>query len=154
MSATTLLRCASCSSALRSEDLDLARGLARCSYCQAVMTLAAPAASGVGFAPRPEVALPPRVSVVRTEGGVEIRRRWFTPAILALLGFCVVWDGFLVVWYSVVFAGDGPVLMALFPLLHVAVGVGLTYLALAGLLNTTRITILREHLAVKHKPLP
>jgi hypothetical protein len=44
--------------------------------------------------------------------------------------------------------------MVFVPILHVAVGVGLTYFVLAGLLNTTTITADPQELTVRHRPIP
>lgn len=59
--------------------------------------------------------------------------RWFQWTFVFLVFFCIAWDGFLLFWYGAAlgigFLGDDaePVLiMMLFPLLHVAVGTGLT----------------------------
>jgi hypothetical protein len=78
-----------------------------------------------------------------------------------MIGFCVVWDGFLIVWYTI---GIGGLIhggecagfmwgMLLFPLLHVAVGVGLTYAALCTFLNNTVIRVSDGELSVRHGPL-
>ena len=42
----------------------------------------------------------------------------------------------------------------LFPLIHVAVGVGLTYWVLATWLNTTTVRVDGETLSVRHGPIP
>ncbi len=42
----------------------------------------------------------------------------------------------------------------LFPLLHVAVGVGLTYTVIAGYLNQTFITLDNANLTIRHAPIP
>ncbi|MFW5921545.1 MAG: hypothetical protein ACOCUS_06870 [Polyangiales bacterium] len=44
--------------------------------------------------------------------------------------------------------------MFIFPIAHVAVGVGITYGALATLLNTTTVRVTRGELHVRHFPLP
>lgn len=156
MSTLTPMRCPSCASNLRAQDLDAARGIATCSYCGALMNLAAstPAAAAPAFVPRPEVPLPGRITVTKREQGLELRLRWFRPAALFLLGFAIIWDGFLFFWYSMAVAGEAPWILFVFPLIHVAVGIGITYTALATLLNTTRIQVGRRELTVHSGPLP
>jgi hypothetical protein len=85
---------------------------------------------------------------------LRIRRRWFGPQYIFLLFFCIAWDAFLVFWYSMAFQVDAPWIMVVFPIAHVAVGVGLTYFVLAGLLNTTTITADPQELMVRHRPIP
>jgi hypothetical protein len=101
--------------------------------------------------------IPPKPRGVRVDDDgyrLRIRRRWFGPHYIFLLFFCIAWDAFLIFWYSMAFGGDAPWIMVVFPILHVAVGVGLTYFVLAGLLNTTTITADPQELVVRHRPIP
>jgi len=45
-------------------------------------------------------------------------------------------------------------MMIVFPIGHLAVGVGLTYFMLAGFLNTTRVRIANSVMTVRHGPVP
>ena len=89
-----------------------------------------------------------------------IRLRWWQWTALFLIFFCIAWDSFLVFWYSMAFGapmhGAGGVrwIMVVFPIAHVAVGVGLTYFALTMLVNRTIVTVDITHLSVRHGPLP
>lgn len=103
---------------------------------------------------RGEAPLPPSIKVAKSSRGLEIRRRWFQPIHLFLAFFCIVWNAFLVSWYSMAAEMDAPWMFKVFPILHVAVGVGLTYATLAGFLNTTTIAVERRELRVSHAPLP
>ena len=94
----------------------------------------------------------------RPRGRALIRLSWFHPILIFMAFFCVFWDGFIIVWYTMALAG--PIkgnmmwLPLLFPLMHVAVGVGLTYYVIAGFLNSTRILIDHESVHIRHQPLP
>lgn len=159
MSTPSPLRCPSCASNLKAQDIDTARGLITCSYCGALMNLAASpstpgAPSGPAFTPRPEVPLPPRIRIAKTERGIELSWRWSTPVLFFLIPFTIVWDAFLVFWYSMAGSSGAPWILVLFPMAHVAVGVGLTYFVIASLLNTTRITVAPRALEVRHGPIP
>jgi hypothetical protein len=130
------------------------------------------------------VGLPARMKVVLDEREVEnaegyrhaasskrgdlvVRRRWFEPAQHIFVGFfCVFWDGSLVVWYlmagAVVTGREAPggmpsgigLLFLLFPLIHVAVGVGLTYSVIAAIFNTTEVGVRGDSFFVRHGPIP
>lgn len=159
MSTPTPLRCPSCASNLKAQDIDAARGLITCSYCGSLMNLALPAAAtgaraAPSFAPRPEVPLPPRLRIAKTERGVELSWRWLTPVLFFLIPFTIAWDAFLLFWYSTAAGGNAPWIVIVFPIAHVAVGIGLTYFVIASLLNTTRITVGPRALEVRHGPLP
>lgn len=86
---------------------------------------------------------------------LRIKRRWFSFIYLPLLFFCIAWDSFLVFWYSMAFGdANAPWLMFVFPICHVAVGVGLSYFVLAGLLNTTTISVDSQEIRIRHRPIP
>jgi hypothetical protein len=86
---------------------------------------------------------------------VTIVRRWFQPAKhLMMLVFAIGWNAFLVFWYGVAFSGGGPWIMFVFPLVHVAVGLGVAYGALAGIMNRTTIRVTGDRLRIRHAPLP
>jgi hypothetical protein len=99
-------------------------------------------------APRPQ-----SVTVESQFDSLNIIYRWWSLKYIFLVVFCVAWDSFLVFWYSMVPQG-APWIMILFPIGHVAVGVGLTYYTVAGFMNRTFITINQQWITVTHAPLP
>jgi len=160
------MSCEVCHSALRAEDVRLDLAVAKCHSCNAVYDLSGRKARGLSVQPeakpalRPKAALPPRFQVEEDGATTRIAWRWFNPLThLFLLFFCVAWDGFLLFWYGIAFtvgeeAGPASLIMVLFPIAHVAVGVGLTYYTLAGFINRTRVEVSRNHLTIRHGPLP
>ena len=108
----------------------------------------------------PKVPRPNTLQLIESFDQLQLVRRWFTPGLFFLLFFCIAWDGFLVFWYSMAFGvgggmpGPGKWLFVLFPIAHVAVGVGLTYFVIAGFLNRTVVTVTRESIQVRHFPVP
>jgi hypothetical protein len=108
---------------------------------------------------RRKVPRPGSIQYSESPEGIRLARRWFTPGLIFLLFFCIVWDGFLVFWYSMAIGGAGPPgffswIFILFPICHVAVGIGLTYFVIAGFLNRTLIDVSRDELRVWHGPVP
>ncbi len=154
MAAPQALQCPSCSSPLREDSFDAAEGRVKCAYCGALMLMPASANRPAAFRERPPVPLPERMDLRVTPHGIEITRRWFHVAALFLIPFCLIWNGFLVVWYAMAFKSGAPMVFTLFPLIHVAVGVGLTYWTVACLINQTRITVERGEVVITHGPLP
>lgn len=98
--------------------------------------------------------IPEHVVVEHGPNGLVLSYNWFSWTYIALAVFALFWDGFLVFWYSVAFSQDAPWIMFVFPLLHVSVGVGLTYSALAGFYNKTIITVGMGQLSIQHTPFP
>jgi hypothetical protein len=153
--ATHALKCPSCGSFFRAGDLDAARGVLTCRFCRVLTLFSTPSSAPSGPPPRGEVALPARFTIEeRADGGLAIHRRWFRPQFLFLLGFCVIWFGALSVFYAGILASGAPGFAALFPLLHVGIGLWIAYFTLAGLFNTSTITVHDETLSVRHGPLP
>ncbi|MBI4803297.1 MAG: hypothetical protein HY796_12320 [Elusimicrobia bacterium] len=148
------LNCPHCSWTIPAENINIQTAIAKCGSCSAVFGFADKAPGAVPFGSKRAVEMPKGYSVDHVGTGLEITRRWRSWKYLALLGFCIFWDGFLVVWYFIAFTKGGPLVMKLFPILHVAAGVALTYTAIAGLLNRTRITVNTAEVGIKHFPLP
>lgn len=152
----TAFKCPSCASAIQEADLDLTRGLAKCSYCGSVMNLTASFGGGSreGQGRREPVALPKRMTFAKTLHGIEITRSWYTHVVWGLVIFCLFWDGFLVFWYATAFATDAPTPALLFPLIHVTVGLFLSYYVVASFVNTTRVAVERGMVRISHGPVP
>lgn len=102
------LQCPSCSSPLTAQHLDFARAVARCDHCGTLLSLAGATPPSPGWQPRPDFGLPPGLQVDTTPEGLRIRRRWFHPAILIALCFCIAWDSFLLFWYGLAFGTGAP----------------------------------------------
>jgi hypothetical protein len=117
--------------------------LARCRACRTVTDLTPPRG-------RPEVPLPARFRVEREAGTLRIEWRWFSARTIGLLLASVVFDGTLVVQLLLL---SGPPLV-FFGLVHAVVSFGLSWAALCGLFNRTRIEVEPGFLRVRHGPLP
>lgn len=105
----------------------------------------------------PFVPTPPNVDLRRDNGNLVLIRKWWNIKFIFLTFFVIAWDSFLFFWYSIAFGGSmgGPMnwLMIVFPVLHVAVGIGLTYYTIAGYLNSTIMVVGQGSLSVTHDPM-
>jgi hypothetical protein len=154
------LQCNSCRQPIQAADVNIDLGIAKCAVCNSVFSFLDKLGSVA--APREIIKLPKRFQVDHWGSELVITKRWFNHGVWALLAFCIFWDGFLVVWYSAGIGmllrgskGDGMTwLMLVFPLLHVAVGIGLTYGVLCTFFNKTIIRVAHGELTVSHGPLP
>jgi hypothetical protein len=98
--------------------------------------------------------IPEHISMEQTTGGLLFSYRWFSPAYIFVAIFAVAWDAFLVFWYTIAASQDAPLVMMLFPIIHVLVGFGISYYALAGFLNKTFVLVGEGKLTIQHAPLP
>ena len=149
------IKCPHCSRPVSADNINIQTSIAKCSYCSAVFGFAGqvPGANPYGSSKR-TVDMPDDYSVEMEDADLVIIRRWFSWKYLALLAFCVFWDGFLAFWYANAFKTNGPLAMKLFPVLHEAVGLGLTYITIAGFLNRTKITLNTAEMRIRHYPMP
>ena len=153
MVTTTALKCPNCAAQIQLGQFDSEKGTGQCSYCRTVITLPG-AAKKEPVIKRLTVPLPAGMTIEDGASGTVITRKWFTVVILFFVFFCIAWDAFLVFWYGIALSTDAPWIMSVFPLAHVAVGIGLTYSTLAGLVNKTWIKAYNGVVSVIHGPVP
>jgi len=104
---------------------------------------------------RPVSPRPGKVRLKKDDQSLRLSWRWFSSKFLFLIFFCIAWDSFLVFWYGAALAMPGtPWIMIVFPIVHLAVGIGLTYYTLAGIFNTTTVNVDRNTFSVQHDPFP
>lgn len=148
------LSCPECSKSIPAEDINIQAALAKCSACAAVFPLerGAPASQSTALATR--VERPEGVVVARGPSTLELTRRWYNPSAWFLAFFAAAWDSFLIFWYTTAVADKAPWIFKVFPIAHVAVGLGVTYLALALFVNRTLFRLDASGLSILHGPLP
>jgi hypothetical protein len=100
-----------------------------------------------------EMPIPERFRVSHDDGDVRVSWRWLEAQHFVTLFFVIAWDAFLIFWYAQA-VPSGELLAIVFPIAHVAVGVGLTYSTLTGFLNRTTLRARDGVLHVTHGPLP
>ncbi len=98
--------------------------------------------------------MPENIRIDHGPEGLILSFRWFSAKFIFLAFFCLIWDGFLVFWYSLAFTENAPLIMLVFPLLHVAIGIYLTYYVIAGIYNRTVVTVGQGRLSIQHGPIP
>ena len=102
--------------------------------------------------------IPEGLDTLESGGRFIIRKTWFSMKIIPVLFFCIGWNAFLVFWYVAAFGGfgdSGPVWLAIiFPIAHVAVGVGLSYYVIASFFNKTDLVISPDWVETNTRPIP
>ncbi|HMQ31313.1 MAG TPA: hypothetical protein PKD53_11325 [Chloroflexaceae bacterium] len=149
------ITCKRCGEPIPADDVNLQSMAAKCRACNAVFSIAdqVEPASGWAAPARLDVPLPERFAIERPAGGLRISWRWFTPAAIFLAVFALFWNGFLCVFFWGALSG-GAGGFAMFASLHVLVGIGVAYWALAMFVNGTTVEASYGALAVRHGPLP
>jgi predicted Zn finger-like uncharacterized protein len=151
------LFCPDCGALIVASDVNVQTGLAKCAKCNSVFNIAQRLAAQREAAPRDEELLPQPPEMRVEELGLDwnIHWRWFNASYFGLLIFCIAWDSFLIFWYRIAFTSShAPWIMVVFPIGHVAVGIGLTYAVLCGFLNSTTVQRSGYELRVIIGPVP
>lgn len=95
-----------------------------------------------------------QLEIYQDEKHLGITLNWYSPKSLFLVFFALIWNLFLLFFYSGLFIGGADLLSFLFPSIHLVVGLFLAYSAAAKLFNKTYLDIHDDHLHIEHKPLP
>jgi hypothetical protein len=160
--------CSVCHESIVADDVNLTTALARCRACHHVFDVRPQVRGEEGPVESSRPLMPQSMAIhVREPAGgageagyrgayapsgeLVIERAWRSFQAAFLLAFAVIWDGMLLAMYAQNGLASGP---GLFGLLHVGVGVGLTYFSLAGVLNTTVIRANPRTISIQHGPVP
>lgn len=152
MSSMISLVCPTCGGKVQVQE---GSGRFTCDYCGNEHLLQINAVKVEPPAPiRPRVPIPASVRIEKDGQSAVIYQRWFAFKYIPMAFFCFAWDSFLCFWYSMAFSQGAPWIFIVFPIVHLAVGVGLTYSTLAGFLNRTVLEMTSTELSVWFEPLP
>ncbi|GIK43455.1 MAG: hypothetical protein BroJett011_72880 [Chloroflexota bacterium] len=154
------LICKRCGAKITADNVNMERMVAKCLECNAVFSFAdsfAYAGSLEEAYQKFNVVKPKRMQIETLGGDMKITRRWFSPVVFFLIPFCLLWNGFILVFgFGSFLAADqggiGAFGLCLLP--HLAVGLFLAYFALASLVNVTEIKINTGEFSTRHGPLP
>ncbi len=105
------------------------------------------------------VPMPAGITIEQQGRQLRITRKWYNYSYIFLAFFCIFWDSFLILWYSMALIAflknpGSSVIMCLSPIIHVVMGVVLTYSTVAGFLNKTFLEVNDYELSISHAPLP
>jgi len=145
-------KCPFCGGGVPPESIDVLRTV--CPECYASFASTELVADKGSMSRKPEIRMPDGLSVRKEGLDLVISYVWFSFGYVLLLPVCAVWDWLVLLFYRGFARMKEPFFVWLFPLGHVAVGVGLTYYTLAKLLNRTRIRVSPRQLSIEHLPLP
>jgi hypothetical protein len=100
-----------------------------------------------------DIGLPEKLSLQRFPDYIHISRKWFGFQVIFMTVFAVFWNFFLVNFYANM-SENADIFARLFPLIHVAVGIGITYYVIAGWFNTSNVVVSKNTIEINHKPVP
>lgn len=143
------LDCPECHTPIKSENINLDKGIAKCHHCDALFDYEM---SLPPIRRKPEVYLPKGVEVLRLRNELEIKYKWRKNMSNFMLFFTLFWNGLLLPFViSVILSGQWH--MLIFLSLHLAVGLGFLYHSIANLINMTYVTANNTQLSIEHGPI-
>ena len=148
--------CANCNSEILASDVDIKSRIAKCISCSSIFDCSGQLDSisnQDGSQLRDNIGMPKGISMKKDFAKLIIERKWFSPVIIFLTFFCMFWDSFMIVWYTIAIS-KGQWVMAIAGTLHALAGICLTYFVIAGYINKTYITVTNKIFEINHKPLP
>jgi hypothetical protein len=152
------IHCRYCAAEIPAGNINLDKLMAKCANCSAVFSIAGELGLAAGEKKSSKrvmssVPMPKYVSLEESFGELKILRKWFSMYQAPLVFFAVIWNGFLLFWYTIALS-TGQTQMALFGLLHLAAGLFLIYTVATNFINATLITVNPQTLDIKHGPIP
>lgn len=154
------LQCQGCNEPISADNINITLMVAKCDRCHSVFNFSTHLKPDISITDSPvsrkpkEISQPKQVSIFKEGMTLNLVQNWFSLKYLFLLFFCIAWDSFLIFWYAIALSEGAPWIMSVFPLAHVAVGVGLSYYTLAGLLNRSIVSVNQSEFSIRHGPLP
>lgn len=156
--------CESCGSEIPAANINLQDRVAKCESCNNIFSISklldgmapprqASSEASPSYYTKAELELPKGISVDQDYEGLKITRKWFNLTTIFLTFFCLFWDGFMVMWFSISIS-TGAYEMAAFGSIHAIVGICLTYWCIASYVNNTTITASSYLIKIQHAPLP
>ncbi|MGK0391094.1 MAG: hypothetical protein ACI94Y_003855 [Maribacter sp.] len=143
------LSCPNCEEKILYNDINIDKGLAKCSQCHVLFNIE----NEVGVAPKKAeiFVIPKGIEVLKMFSELEIKIDWRHTASKFLMFFTLVWNGILFpMALVIIISGETEVL--LFMSIHLAIGLGFLYWSLAALFNTSYITVDSHYINIQHRP--
>lgn len=149
--------CPHCGREATAENINTERMIARCEACHKLYSFQDQVQSEdpLERPPRPNapVTMPKGITVENRGNELYIERSWRNKNTTFLTVFCIFWDGFFLVWFSMALSMQNWWMFAC-GTVHALIGIGLTYATLGTLLNTTKIVVQPSDITVSHGPIP
>ncbi len=148
------LSCPNCQEKILSSDINLNKGLAKCSSCHVLFNIEEESPNGhlLPAARKEEIfVIPKGIEILKMMSELEIEMRWRHTASWFLMLFTLIWNGILIPMALIIIL-SGEFSALIFMSLHLAVGVGLAYWCIATLFNTTYINVDNNYITIEHRP--
>jgi len=149
------IHCKSCGSEVAADGINIEKMVAKCSACNAVFGFADQAEAGAnGARERPPVLTPRNTRVEREGADLTITFRWFRLAYLPMVALSIAWTVGVRRLYQAALSPGVSLEGRLLVLLVAVASICAVYVAVAGLLNSARLTANGYALTLRHGPLP
>lgn len=139
--------CKNCGKDIPAKNVNIQKAIAKCENCDCVFHF-----DNQIILSRPEIGMPENFEILKLRNSINISYKWLSPIHHFLFFFTLFWNGFMAFWYYNAITEEIWI-MAIFGILHLAVGIFLFYFTLAAFFNSTHINATHNKLEIRHKPL-
>ncbi len=147
------LQCPNCQTAIRSEDMNIEKLIAKCPHCHTVFDFEEQVRQSERQHRRGEVALPPGMEAVSYLSELDIEINWRKTSNGSFFIFFTIFWNAIVIPFAIFAILSGNWMMLVFLSVHLAIGLSFLYATLATFFNTTYIIVNSRAISVEHKPL-
>lgn len=144
------LDCPNCTTAIRYDDINIEKMVAKCSKCNSVFSfdkqITLPGRQ------KTEILLPDGVDALHLFSELDIRISWRKSLSGFFLFFTIFWNA-IVLPMALFALASGAYEMLIFMSIHIFIGVSFLYYLIATLVNTTYIIVDDYNLTIEHRPL-
>ncbi len=145
------LTCPNCEKNILSSDININKGLAKCSDCHVVFDLEQEMDKNSPAQKEEIFVIPKGIEMLKVFGELNIEMKWRHSVSFFMMFFTIFWN-IMVLPFALIAIFTGELGMLLGISLHLLVGIGLILWALAALFNTTYIVVDEHFIRIEHRP--
>ncbi|QQS30838.1 MAG: hypothetical protein IPM47_07915 [Sphingobacteriales bacterium] len=146
------LACEQCGAPVAAVNINIEKAIAKCTQCGCVFSFEKHLPSAEPVKERTEIDMPDGIDVLHLASELTLYIKWSSAFNKFLLLFTAIWNS-VVMLFVVVAILTGQWIILLFISIHLSVAIGLTYYLIALRFNTTEISVTKQRVTIRHKPI-
>ncbi|OWY25886.1 hypothetical protein C7N43_32940 [Sphingobacteriales bacterium UPWRP_1] len=146
------LNCEQCGAPVSANNINIEKAIAKCDLCGAVFSFENKIPPPVAEKPPLNLELPEGIDMLKLSSELTLYVKWSSAFNKFLILFSAIWNS-VVFFFVLIAILTGQLIILLFISVHLAIAIGLTWYLVALWYNTTEISVNRQMISVRHKPI-
>lgn len=146
------LTCEKCGAPISANNINIEKTIAKCDLCGTVFSFDPQLPANTSEKPPLNLELPDGIDILKLASELTLYIKWSSAFNNFLMLFTAIWNSVVLIFVIIAIA-TGMWIMLLFISIHLAIAIGLTYYLIAVRFNTTEISVSRQLLTIRHKPM-